>query len=161
MSVNKKTQKKKLCRFLLDRCKELLSFQTIKLFQFGEGFFKLCLCISLMKTFKSSIRLQWWQFPKMYDALSTHVCFYQVTKGVKCDNFAFRKRKSFFKWFNYADSGAKIISYISLQQRKRIFSLKSENVAKVIVQQKILNNGSKWQYAITKLFKSVSGFILP
>ena len=45
-------------------------------------------------------------------------------------------------------------------KKKRIFSLKSENFAEFIVQQKILNNGSKWQYAITKRFKSVSGYVL-
>ena len=63
----------------------------------------------------------------------------------------------------HAGSGAMIMSYIGLwqqQQKKRIFALKSENFAEFIVQQKILNNGSKWQYAITKLFKSVSGFVL-
>ena len=45
----------------------------------------------------------------------------------------------------HADSGAMIISYISLwqQQKKRIVSLKSENFDEFIVQQKILNNGSK------------------
>ena len=90
-----------------------------------------------------------------------NTCFYQVTKRVKWDNFALRRRKSFFKWFNYADSGAIIIRYISLQQQQNeLFSLKRENFAEFIVQQKLLNCGSKWQYAITKLFKLVSGFVL-
>ena len=61
--------------------------------------------------------------------------------------------------FNYADSEAIFIRYISLQQQKQFFSLKSENFAEFTVQQKIFNNGSKWQYAITKLFKSVSSFV--
>ena len=81
--------------------------------------------------------------------------------GLKCDNFALRRRKSFFKWFNYAHSGAITMSYVSLQQqKKRIFSLKSENFAEFGVQRKILNDGSKWQYETTKIFKSVSGFVL-
>ena len=45
-------------------------------------------------------------------------------------------------------------------KKKTNFSLKSENFAEFVVQQKILNNGSKWQYATTKIFKSVSGFVL-
>ena len=52
-----------------------------------------------------------------------NTCFYQVTKKVKWDNFALRRRKLFFKWFNYADSGTIIISYISLhqQQKRNVF----------------------------------------
>ena len=59
-----------------------------------------------------------------------NTCFYQVTKRVKWDNFALRRRKSFFKWFNHADSGAIIIRYISLQQQqqKTIFFLAKEKI---------------------------------
>ena len=97
----------------------------------------------------------------MHDALSTHV-FTKSRREWNGTILLFVEESHFFKWFNYADSGAIIIRYISLQQQQKneIFSLKSENFAEFIVQQTILNCGSKWKYAITKLFKSVSGFVL-
>ena len=98
----------------------------------------------------------------MHDALSTHV-FTKSRREWNGTILLFVEESHFLKWFNYVDSGAIIVRYISLQkqqQKNEIFSLKSENFAEFIVQQNFLNCGSKWQYPITKLFKSVSDFVL-
>ena len=167
MTLNKTTRKEKFyqkMRMLYFRQNNARKFSLFKQCNFfnGEGFFKIMsLRFTLMKALKSSIRLHWWPFPKMHDALSTHV-FTKSRKEWNGSILLFVEESHFFKWFNYADSRAIIIRYISLQQQQKneIFSLKSENFAEFIVQQNFLNCGSKRQYAITKLFKSVSGFVL-
>ena len=73
---------------------------------------------TFMKALKSSIRLHWWPFPKMHDALSTHV-FTKSRRKWNGTILLFVEESYFFKWFNYADSGAIIIRYISLQQQQK------------------------------------------
>ena len=85
----------------------------------GEWFFKIMsLRFTLMKALKSSIRLHWWPFPKMHDALSTHV-FTKSGREWNGTILLFVEESHFFKWFNYADSTAIIIRYISLQQQQQ------------------------------------------
>ena len=69
----KKSSIKKWKTLYFRQMQETFLFSNNETFSMAKGSSKLCLCVSLIKTFKFSIRLHWWSFPKMHDALSTHV----------------------------------------------------------------------------------------
>ena len=97
MTLNKTTRKEKFYQKLKNallqaNARKFSLFKQCNFFN-GEGFLKIMsLRFTLMKALKSSIRLQ------IGDRLHfVNTCFYQVTKRVKWNNFAFRRKKSFFK----------------------------------------------------------------
>ena len=143
----------------LGKCKKVLSFKQCNFFN-GVGFFKIrSLRFPLMKVLKFSIRLHWWPFPKKHDALSTHV-FTKSRREWIGTILNFPEESHFFKWFNYADSRAITIRHIGLKKKKTSFLFQNWKFCWIYRSTKCFEFGSKWQYIITKLFKSVSGFVL-
>ena len=156
----KKSSIKKWKMLYFRQMQESSLFSNNATFSMAKGSSKLCLCVSL-----------WWKRWSLqsvcigdhFQKCMTHCQHMFLPSHEESDNFALRRRKSFFKWFNYADSGAIIIRYISLQQqqkKKRNFFSQKWKFCWIYSSTKFLNCGSKRQYAITKLFKSVSGFVL-